>query len=208
MNTHRTRISTHAGRAALGILLLILAAGCNWPFSGPAARPTTTARPVPAGLGANASPQATEEPARTAADTTASDIVVEEGGPFRGRSLRFDLPKGYRALESTDGGCFLYHETIPGFLVLYPAASEPTETLAGLLNAMADAHRAEPPLGVDIGGLTFTGLFVETGTGERLFLAAANGWALVAEGPADRWPALVAGLNRALVSLSFEEDAR
>lgn len=208
MNTHRARISTHAGRTVLGILLLFLVAGCNWPFSGPAARPTTTARPVPADMQATVLPRPTQEPARTAAAATASDIVVAGGGPFRGRSLRFDLPTGYHALESTDGGCFLYHETIPGFLVLYPAASEPTETLAGLLNAMADARRAEPPLEVDVGGLTFTGLFVETGTGERLFLAAAGGWALVAEGPADRWPALVAGLNRVLVSLSFEEDAR
>lgn len=208
MNTHRVRISTHARRTVLGIVLLILVAGCNWPFSGPAARPTTTARPIPTGLGAKASPPAIEEPTRAAAGATAPDMVVAGGGPFRGRSLRFDLPEGYRVLEGTDGGCFLYHETMPGFLVLYPVAGEPAETLAGLLNATVDIHRAGPPLEVDIGGLTFTGLFVETGTGERLFLAAADGWALVAEGPTDRWSALVTGLNRVLVSLSFEEDAR
>ena len=208
MNTHRARILAHARRIALGILLLVLVAGCNWPFSGPAARPTTTARPIPTGLGAKASPPAIEEPTRAAADATAPDIVVEGGGPFRGRSLRFDLPAGYRVLEGTDGGCFLYHATIPGFLVLYPVAGEPTEVLAGLLNAAADTRRAEPPLEVDIGGLTFTGLFVEVGAGERLFLAAAGGWALVAEAPGDRWSALVTGLNRVLVSLSFEEDAR
>ena len=60
MNTHRARILAHARRIALGILLLVLVAGCNWPFSGPAARPTTTARPIPTGLGAKASPPAIE----------------------------------------------------------------------------------------------------------------------------------------------------
>lgn len=208
MNTHRARILAHARRIALGILLLVLVAGCNWPFSGPAARPTTTARPMPADMQATVSPRPIQQPTRPAADATARDIVVEGGGPFQGRSLRFDLPAGYRVLEGTDGGCFLYHATIPGFLVLYPVAGEPTEVLAGLLSATADTRRAEPPLEVDIGGLTFTGLFVEVGVGERFFLAAADGWALVAEGPGDRWSALVAGLNRVLVSLAFEEGTR
>jgi hypothetical protein len=161
-----------------------------------------------AGTQTRSTPRTTQEPAKTRADVSSSGIVVEGGGPFFGRSLRFDLPEGFRVLEGTDGGCFLYHEAIPGFLVLYPAAGEPAEVLAALLNANADTRRVEPPLEVDVGGRTFTGLFVETGTGNRLFLAAAEGWTLVAEGPADRWPALAAGLNRVLVSLAFEEETR
>jgi hypothetical protein len=131
--------------------------------------------------------------------------VLGHGGLFSGRRLRFDLPEGYHTLEGLDGGCFLYHESLPGFLVLYPEAGEPGEMLAELLNATTSLRHTELPLEVDIGERTFMGLFVETDADSRLFLAAADGWALVAQGPVEDWPALAAGLNQVLTSLSFEE---
>ena len=77
--------------------------------------------------------------------------------------------------------------------------------LAELLNATTSLRHTELPLEVDIGERTFMGLFVETDADSRLFLAAADGWALVAQGPVEDWPALAAGLNQVLTSLSFEE---
>jgi hypothetical protein len=133
------------------------------------------------------------------------------GGLFSGRRLRFDLPEGYRVLEALDGGCFLYPaphgaaESLPGFLALYPEAGEQGEVLAELLNATIGLHRTETPLEVDLGGLTFVGVFVETDPGSRLFLAAADGWALIVQGPVEDWPGLAAGLNQVLTSLSFQE---
>ena len=81
----------------------------------------------------------------------------------------------------------------------------PAEVLAELLNATIGLHRTETPLEVDLGGLTFVGVFVETDPGSRLFLAAADGWALIVQGPVEDWPGLAAGLNQVLTSLSFQE---
>ena len=145
-----------------------------------------------------------EEPRSTTSPTPV--VVPGRGGLFSGRTIRFDLPEGYRVLEGVEGGCFLYHESLPGFLVLYPASGEPAETLAALLNATVDTLRSEPPLEVDLGSLTFVGLFVETEAGDRLFLAASDEWVLVAQGPVGEWPSLAAGLNRVLTSLSFQEE--
>lgn len=226
----------HRHRQNLTLLLFaILLAGCNWPLSHPEAEPLASARTLPPqvqavqkeGTGqqssdssavtgpeaAFASPLVTPGLAATLPIPTASMPAgdVGRGGTFSGRSLRFDLPDGYRVLEGLDGGCFLYPapggsaESLPGFLVLYPQADEASEILAELLNASADLSRTEPPLEVDVGGRTFVGLFVETNAGSRLFLAAADGWALVAQGPVEEWSGLAGGLNQVLVSLSFEE---
>jgi hypothetical protein len=221
----------HRRRPTLILLLLAaLLAGCNWPLSHLESEPLAAGRtsspgveppaergggrqegaPSPAtGLAAVfVSPLATAGHAATPSIPTASTplVVLGRDGLFSGRTVRFNLPEGYRVLEGLDGGCFLYHESLPGFLVFYPAAGEPGETLAGLLNATSGVRRTEPPLEVDLGGLTFVGLFVETETDSRLFLAAAEGWALVAQGPVAGWPTLAAGLNRVLISLSFEEE--
>lgn len=137
---------------------------------------------------------------------TVSASAIAPGRIFSGQSVRFTLPEGYQVLEGLDGGCFLYHESLPGFLVLYPEAGEPDEIVTRLLNATADLRHIEPPLEVDLGRLTFVGLFVETDLDRRLFLAAANGWALVVQGPIDDWPILATGFNRVLMSISFKED--
>lgn len=201
-------------RQTLSLLLLaILVGGCNWPFSYPAAPGATAVAETPtwtvvadtAHLSPLATPKQELKGPRSAASPTPV-VVLGRGGLFSGRAIRFDLPAGYRALEGVDGGCFLYHESLPGFLVLYPASGEPAETLAGLLNATANTRRTEPPLVVDLGGLTFVGLFVETEADDRLFLAATEDWALVAQGPVSEWPTLASGLNRVLTSLSFEEE--
>lgn len=206
-------------RTMASLLLAVLLVGCNWPLSHPEAEPLAAARtssskvepslkrdasPATAFVSPLATPGTDMEEPRSTTDPTPV-VVLGRGGLFSGRTIRFDLPEGYRVLEGVEGGCFLYHESLPGFLVLYPASGEPAETLAALLNATVDTLRSEPPLEVDLGGLTFVGLFVETETGDRLFLAAADEWALVAQGPVGEWPSLAAGLNRVLVSLSFEE---
>ena len=217
------------------LLLAILLAACNWPLSHletePLAMntvPSLAVQPSEEGDGgylnrasspatgpatALVSPVATPGQAVTIPIPMASrpGTMPGNGGLFSGRRLRFDLPAGYRVLEALDGGCFLYPaaggaaESMPGFLVLYPETDEPDEMLAELLNATTGLRRTEPPLEVDLGGLTFVGLFVETDAGSRLFLAAANGWALVVQGPAEGWPNLAAGLNQVLTSLSFQE---
>ena len=215
------------GQILVLLLLAVLLAACNWPLSHPETEPLAAARASSPGVEpprargggrqegvpsvasspatAFVSPLATPGQAATFPTPVA---VLGRGGLCSGRSVRFDLPEGYRVLEGLDGGCFLYHESLPGFLVLYPEVGEPANTLASLLNATPHLHRTESPLEVEIGGLTFLGLFVETDTDDRLFLGAAEGWALVAQGPIDEWPTLAAGLNQVLVSLSFEEDAR
>jgi len=200
-------------RAILALpLVVVLVAGCIWPFPETTAQPaTTTANTTDRTVAGNTtylSPLVTpgtdlEEPRST---TSPTPVVLGRGGLFSGRTIRFDLPEGYRVLEGVDGGCFLYHESLPGFLVLYPASGEPAETLAALLNATVDTLRSEPPLEVDLGSLTFVGLFVETEAGDRLFLAAADEWALVAQGPVSEWPSLAAGLNRVLTTLSFQKE--
>ena len=207
------------------LLLAMLPVGCNWPLSHPETEPLAAARTslpaVPIAVKEEGGSQATA-PASTrdalteflSPPATAEQVATlparadapTHDGLFSGRSLHFELPAGFHALEGLDGGCFLYHERLPGFLVLYPQEGDPAETLAGLLNATPGLRRTEPPLEVDLGGLTFVGLFVETESGSRLFLAAAEGWALVAQGPAEDWPGLAAGLNRVLTSLSVEED--
>lgn len=217
------------------LLLAILLAACNWPLSHPETeplaagtasspavqasgeggrgRPTRTLSTATGPATALVSPVATPGQAVTIPIPTASQPATTQGdgGLFSGRRLRFDLPEGYRVLEALDGGCFLYPaprgvtESLTGFLVLYPEAGEPGEILAGLLNATTALHRTETPLEVDLGGLTFVGLFVETDPGSRLFLAAADGWALVVQGPVEEWPGLAAGLNQVLTSLSFKE---
>lgn len=206
------------------LLLAILLASCNWPLSHPEAEPLAAAK--------TSLPEATSTPKESgghqagdssavtgsatafvsplttpgqAASPPASVAIVARDGLFSGRSLRFNLPEGYRALEGVEGGCFLYHESLPGFLILYPASGEPAETLAALLNSTANTRHTESPLEVDLDGLTFVGLFVETDTGSRLFLAAADGWVLVAQGPAENWPNLAGGFNQVLTSLSFKE---
>lgn len=198
---------------ALGLLLLVV--GCNWPLDEPALQPgRSTTLPV--------SPLATAtEPSTTEPDSPESEategpaaatptpvVLLRRGGLFAGRTVRFDLPEGYRVLEGDDGGCFIYPGSRPGFLVLYPMEGEAGETVTHLLNGTADVRRTETPLEVELGGLTFTGIFVENGTGNRLFLAATEGWGLVVQGPVDGWPSLAGELNQVLVSLSFEEEAR
>ena len=212
-------------RALVLMLLVGLLAACNWPLSHPETEPLAAATASSPGV---ESPQqrgrghqtgdspAASSPATTfvsplatpgqAAPLPTPVAIQGRGGLFSGRSLRFDLPEGYRVLEGLDGGCFLYHESLPGFLLLYPEAGETGEMLAEMLNATAGLHRTEPPLEVDLGGLTFVGLFAETGSGNRLFLASADGWVLVAQGPVEDWSALATGLNQVLTSLSFEED--
>lgn len=142
----------------------------------------------------------------TSRSRAAPRLPTEDTQAFTGRALRFDLPAGYRVLEATDGGCFIYHESTPGFLVLYRTTASPEEALAGLLGATSGLHRTESPLQVEIGGMTFAGLFVETEADERIFLAAAEGWSLVSQGSAGDWLLLATGLNQVLHSLSFEED--
>jgi len=217
------------------LLFAILLVGCNWPLSHPEAEPLAVSRTLPpqvqavqkedtgqhnsdsssvtGPVAAFASPLATPGLAATLPIPTASMPAGDggRGGTFSGRSLRFDLPDAYRVLEGLDGGCFLYPapdgsaESLPGFLVLYPQAGDASEILAELLNATTGLQRTEPPLEVDVGGRTFVGLFVETNARGRLFLAAADGWALVAQGPVEEWSSLAGGLNQVLVSLSFEE---
>lgn len=212
------------------LLLAILLASCNWPLSHPEAEPLAAAKtsspeatPAPKENGgrqtgdssavtgpatAFVSPLATPD---QAASPPAPVAIVARDGLFSGRSLRFNLPEGYRVLEGLDGGCFLYPapgsaaESMPGFLVLYPQLGEPGEMLAELLNATNGLRRTESPLEVDLDELTFVGLFVETDAGSRLFLAAADGWVLVAQGPAENWPNVAGGFNQVLTSLSFKE---
>jgi len=204
-------MSRHRGTLVLPLLVALIAS-CIWPFpettAHPAAPASATPRRVVPTDGVYLSPVAVPRTGSREHEIAVSPtavVVLGRGGLFSGRTIRFDLPEGYRALEGADGGCFLYHESLPGFLVLYPAPGEPADTLAGLLNATANTRRSEPPLEVDLGRVTFVGLFVETRADDRLFLAATDGWALVAQGPVGDWPALAAGLNRVLVSLSFEE---
>ena len=206
------------------LLLAILLASCNWPLSHPQAEPLAAAKasspevtPAPKESGgrqtgdssavtgpatALVSPLAT--PGQATPPSTPEAMLGHEGY-FSGRSLRFDLPEGYRVLEGLDGGCFLYHELLPGFLILYPQLGEPGEMLAELLNATTGLRRTESPLEVDLDGLTFVGLFVETDPGSRIFLAVADSWVLVAQGPAENWPNLAGGFNQVLTSLSFKE---
>jgi len=206
------------------LLLAILLASCNWPLSHPEAEPLAAfkasspeATPAPKESGgrqtgdssavtgpatASVSPLATPD---QAASPPAPVAIVARDGLFSGRSLRFNLPEGYRVLEGLDGGCFLYHESLPGFLILYPQLGEPGEMLAELLNTTTGLRRTESPLEVDLDELTFVGLFVETDAGSRLFLAAADGWVLVVQGPAESWPTLADGFNQVLTSLSFKE---
>ena len=206
------------------LLLAILLASCNWPLSHPQAEPLAAAKasspevtPAPKESGgrqtgdssavtgpvtAFASPLAIPG---QAASPPAPVAIVARDGLFSGRSLRFNLPEGYRVLEGLYGGCFLYHESSPGFLVLYPQAGDASEMLAELLNATPNTRHTELPLEVDLGGLTFVGLFVETDPGSRLFLAVADSWVLVAQGPAENWPNLAGGFNQVLTSLSFKE---
>jgi hypothetical protein len=206
------------------LLLAILLASCNWPLSHPEAEPLVAAK----ASSPEGAPSLKEDRGRQTRDSSAvtgsatafvsplatpgqatlpptSAPVPGHSGLFSGRSLRFDLPEGYRVLEGLDGGCFLYHESLPGFLILYPQLGEPRAMLAELLNATTGLRRTESPLEVDISGLTFVGLFVETDAGSRLFLAAADGWVLVAQGPAEDWPTLAGGFNQVLTSLSFKE---
>jgi hypothetical protein len=211
-------------RTLVLLLLALLLAACNWPLSHPETEPLAVStasspeiQPTGAGGGgrqnrdssaatspamAFVSPLAT--PGQAVPPPTPATVLAHEG-LFSGRRLGFDLPEGYHTLEGLDGGCFLYHESLPGFLVLYPEAGESSEMLAELLNATAGLRRTESPLEVDLGRLTFVGLFVETNAGSRLFLAAADGWVLVAQGPVEDWPALASGLNQVLTSLSFKE---
>lgn len=211
-------------RTPVLLLLTLLLAACNWPLSHPETEPlavSTASSPEiqPAGAGGGGrqnrdssaatspatafdSPLAT--PSQAAPPSTPVTVLGHEG-LFSGRRLGFDLPEGYHTLEGLDGGCFLYHESLPGFLVLYPEAGESGQMLAELLNATAGLRRTESPLEVDLGGLTFVGLFVETNADSRLFLAAADGWVLVAQGPMEDWPALASRLNQVLTSLSFKE---
>lgn len=133
-------------------------------------------------------------------------LTAEDTQAFTGRALRFELPAGYRVLEATDGGCFIYHESTPGFLVLYRTTASPEEALVEMLDATSGIRRTESPLQVEIGGMTFAGLFVETEADERIFLAAAEGWSLVSQGSAEDWLPLATGLNQVLHSLSFEEE--
>lgn len=217
------------------LLLAILLAACNWPLSHPETEPLaagTASSPAvqPSEEEGRAHPSGDSLPATGPATALVSPVATPgqavtipipmdsqpatmqgDSGLFSGRRLRFDLPEGYRVLEALDGGCFLYPapanaaESLPGFLALYPEAGEPGEMLAELLNATAGLRRTEPPLEVDLGGLTFVGAFVETDPGSRLFLAAADGWALVVQGPVEDWPNLAADLNQVLMSLSFQE---
>ena len=219
----------HKRTQTLVLLLLAgLLAACNWPLSHletePLAAATATLPEIQAnresrgqqnsGSSAISSPvTAFDSPLDTSrtvgmvlGPTTTEDLAIQgHDEPFSGRSLRFNLPEGYRVLEGVDGGCFLYHESLPGFLILYPQPGEPGEMLAEMLNATAAVHRTELPLEVDLGELAFIGLFVEVDAGNRLFLAAADGWVLVVQEPADEWPALASGLNQVLSSLTFEE---
>jgi hypothetical protein len=182
--------------------ILFLVSACGLPDSHAAPQATPTTHPVYLAT-------ATLTPAPAATDPATGPATIEQRGRFS-----LTVPAGYHALEGIDGGCFLYPtpastaDAWPGFLVLYPAPGSAAEILTSLLNATADARRLETPLEVDVGGLTFAGLFLETSAGDRLFLAAADGWALVAQGPADRWATLAVGLNQALTSLSFEEETR
>lgn len=193
------------------LLVAVLAAGCIWPISETTDQPESTVSDTPISAVAAAttflSPLGASE-ITASGSPTATEItsaIPTHGESFSGRSIGFDLPEGYRVLEGLDGGCFLYHESLPGFLVLYPDVGKPGEVLTQLLHATTGIQYTEPPLEVDLGGLTFAGLFVETGAGSRLFLAAADGWVLVAQGPVEGWSTLAAGLNRVLTSLSFEE---
>jgi hypothetical protein len=206
------------------LLLTLLLAACNWPLSHPETEPLavgTASSPeiqltgAEGGRRQNRDPSAATSPAMAfvsplatpgqAAPPPTPVTVLGHEGLFSGRRLGFDLPEGYHTLEGLDGGCFLYHESLSGFLVLYPEASESSQVLAELLNATTGLRRTESPLEVDIGVRAFMGLFVETDAHSRLFLAAADGWVLVAQGPVEDWPALAAGLNQVLTSLSFKE---
>jgi len=222
-------------RTLVLLLLTILLAACNWPLSHPETEPLAvgTAPPPeiqPTGAegggrqnrdssAATGPATAFDSPPPTPAQATATPIptasksvaIQVRGGLFSGRVLRFNLPEGYRVLEGLDGGCFLYPapggatEPLSGSLILYPQKGDASEMLAELLNATTGLRRTELPLEVDLGELTFVGLFVETDANSRLFLAAADGWVMVAQGPVEDWPALAAGLNHVLTSLSFKE---
>lgn len=219
----------HKHTQTLVLLLLAgLLAACNWPLSHletePLAAATATLPELQdnresrgqqnSGASATSSPMtAFDSPldiSRTLGTvlgpTTTEALAIQgHGEPFSGRRLRFDLPEGYRVLEGVDGGCFLYHESLPGFLILYPQSDESGETLAEMLDTTAAVRRTELPLEVALGELAFIGLFAEVDVGNRLFLAATNGWVLVVQGPAEEWPALASGLNQVLSSLTFKE---
>jgi hypothetical protein len=211
-------------RTPVLLLLTFLLAACNWPLSHPETEslavgtaPSMEIQPTGAEGGGrqNRNSSAATSPAMAFVSPLAMPgqaalpptpvTVLGHGGLFSGRRLRFDLPEGYHTLEGLDGGCFLYHESLPGFLVLYPKAGESGQMLAELLNTTTGLRRTESPLEADIGEQTFMGLFVETDADSRLFLAAADGWVLIAQGPVEDWPALAAGLNQVLTSLSFKE---
>jgi hypothetical protein len=193
------------------LLLAALLATCNWPLSHLETEPLAAARTFVPAVEPGRAPVTVAAPAPVSPLATPGQgvwperVIVEQGGPFSGQSLEFGLPPGYQVLEGVEGGCFLYHEALPGFMILYRAAGEPVETLASLVEATANNRRSEPPLEVDLGGLTFVGLFVETEAGARLFLAAADGWGLVVQGPVGHWPLLAGGWNRVLRSLTFKE---
>ncbi|MBN1660436.1 MAG: hypothetical protein JXA93_18700 [Anaerolineae bacterium] len=219
----------HKRTQSLVLLLLAgLLAACNWPLSHPETEPLAAATAALPEIGSeresrgqqNERPSAAVSPliafdspldtpgtvGTVPGPTVAEDVAIQgHDEPFGGRRLRFDLPEGYRALEGVDGGCFLYHESLPGFLIFYPQSGEAGEMLAGMLNATAAVRRTELPLEVDLGERTFIGLFVEVDAGNRLFFAAADGWGLVVQGPAEEWPALASGLNQVLSSLTFTE---
>ena len=219
----------HKRTQTLVLLLLAgLLAACNWPLSHPETEPLAAATAALPEFGTDRESRgqqnrrssvaispvtAFDSPLDTSGTvgtvhgpTVAEDVAIQgHDEPFSGRKLRFDLPEGYRALEGVDGGCFLYHESLPSFLILYPQSGAAEEMLAEMLNATAAVRRTELPLEVDLGERTFIGLFVEVDAGNRLFLGAADGWGLVVQGPADEWPALASGLNQVLSSLAFKE---
>jgi hypothetical protein len=151
-------------------------------------------------------PAGTEPPSLPLPTSPSPEGLDAPHGLFLRQWIRFALPQGYQAIEGVDSGCLFYHESLPGFLVLYPSAGEPLEILSNLQEATTSIRRTESPLVVEIGGRSFRGLFVETQSGGRLFLAATEGWGLVTQGPVSTWSALAAGLNQVLLSISFEEE--
>lgn len=198
-------------------LLLLAAASCNWPLDEPTSQTADVGRstisPLPTATRSSAetgsaATQSTVDATTETPTISASSVSLPADGLFVGRSVRFDLPDGYRVLEGDDGGCFIYAESTPGFLILYPTEDDELAHVTQLLSSTSRLSRTETPLEADVGGLTFTGVFGETGSGSRLFLAAAEGWGLVVQAPADGWHALASDLNQVLLSTSFEEEAR
>ena len=204
------RAARHRQAQVLALwLLAVLLAACNQPLAHLEAGPLAVARTAFPERRTGRPATAFVSPLSTPASPTLSTpLAVASGGSFSGRSLHFDLPPGYQVLEATDGGCFLYPASRSGFLVLYRDTGQLEARLAGLLAATPGLRDSEPLLEVDLGGRTFVGLFVETKAGQRLFLAAAEDWTLVVQGPLDDWPTLAGALNQMLRSLTFEEEAR